>query len=978
MMGSELHVDPGEWDAAVGDTGGAQLVVGGPGSGKTEFLVRRAHHLITEGGVPPDQVLLLSFSRRGVADLRRRLDDRLDRSFTRVPALTFHALALRIIEAHGAAGDWPEIPTPLTGPEQVALVAEILAGEDPATWPLPYRSLLTTRSFANEVADFCSRAAERLIGPDAIGGFGRADWRGLPGFIHRYREALVDRGRIDYGSLQTEAIRLLGDPDVRDTVRDSIHHVLVDEYQDTTVAQAALLEALVGRDGNITAAGDPYQSVYSFRGAELANVADFGDRFGSSERPARRIVLTTSFRVPAAILDAAVRVTAGIGLPGAAGPVRPARGRGSVETYRFDQASHEAEWIASEAQRINLVDGTPFQRMAVLVRSKRTLLTELSRALDRRRIPHDRPGERLVEHPAVRPIVDLVTAAVAEGAQRSAAIRRLLLGTLVGLPLSAARELERRSLRGEEWAELLAEGEPAVVEIGTLLDDTTWATAAPAADGFWHVWTTMSGFGRLVERPEAAESRAALTSFGQALERLRERDAEATLADHLETIAAEDFEAEPLLEYRSPDRGQVTLTTLHQAKGLDFDVVFIADAREGVVPDLRQRDSILGARHLSPIHRGDDAAYARFRLQEEMRLVYTAMCRARVRVVVTCTSMGVELGGGAPSRVLTLVAGRPMEEAAVAPPVDHDPVTPQEAEAWLRRLLRDPGRPAATRLAALAALADGGDWQPRPATEFAGVLRRGPDTGVIPAAPILSPSQAESYRTCPRRYVFERPLRIGSTGSAYASLGGLIHDVLEIVERVASDRGDEHATGEEALAVLDERFDPADFGGEPWARSWRQRAARIIDHLYDRWPGHGPAEALEHEVSREIGSVTWMGRVDRLERRTDGVWVIDYKTGTSVPSTDDAKSSLQLGFYVSTIGADAAGAEFWYPAAKSVGVTRRAFDMGRLPEVEAALLEVQGGILREDWTPLPGPHCERCDHRILCPAWPEGAEAYSS
>jgi superfamily I DNA/RNA helicase/RecB family exonuclease len=978
MAGSEIHVDPGEWDAAVGDADGPQLVVGGPGSGKTEFLVRRAHHLIAERGVAHDEVLMLSFSRRGVADLRHRLDQRLTRSFTRIPALTFHALALRIIEAHGASGDWAEIPTPLTGPEHVALVAEILTGEDPDTWPASFRPLLTTRSFADEVADFTSRAAERLIGSDEIAGFQRADWRGLPGFMRRYRAALVDRGRIDYASLQAEALRLLGDPGVRDTVRSATRHVLVDEYQDTTVAQAALLEALAGRDGNITAAGDPYQSVYSFRGAELANVADFGDRFGTPERPTRRIVLTTSFRVPAGILDAAVRVTAGIGLPGAAGPVRPARGRGSVETYRFDQASHEAEWIASEVQRINLVDGTPFERMAVLVRSKRTLLTELSRALDRRRIPHDRPGDRLVEHPAVRPIVDLVSAAVTGGAPRSAAIRRVLLGTLVGLPLSAARDLERRSLRGEEWPGLLAGGEPAVVEIGTLLDDTTWATAAPAADGFWHLWTTMSGFGRLVGRPEAAESRAALTSFGQALERLRERDPEATLADHLETIAAEDFEAEPLLEYRRPDQGQVTLTTLHQAKGLDFDVVFIADAREGVLPDLRLRDSILGARHLSPRHGGDDAAYARFRLQEEMRLVYTAMCRARVRVVVTCTSMGVDLGGGAPSRILPLVTGRPMEEAAVAPPVDHEPVTPHEAEAWLRRILRDPGRPAVTRLAALAALTDGSDWQPRPATDFAGVLRRGPDTGVIPASPVLSPSQAESYRTCPRRYVFERPLRIGSTGSAYASLGGLIHDVLEIVERAAGDRGDEHANGEEALAALEEHFDPADFGGEPWAGSWKQRATRIVEHLYDRWPGRGPAEALEHEVTRQIGPVTWVGRVDRLERRTDGVWVIDYKTGTSVPSTDDAKSSLQLGFYVSAIDAGAAGAEFWYPAAKSAGVTRRAFDMGRLPEVEAALLEVQDGILGEDWTPLPGPHCERCNHRILCPAWPEGAEAYSS
>jgi superfamily I DNA/RNA helicase/RecB family exonuclease len=975
----ETHVDPDGWDDALAETEGPQLVVGGPGSGKTEFLVRRALHLIVDRAVPPDAILLLSFSRRGAADLRQRLIRRLDRSFTRIQAITFHALALRIIEAYGPAGGWPTVPTPLTGPEQVALVAEVLAGEEPAAWPLPYRPLLTSRSFAAEVADFCLRAAERLIGPQQIAGLDRADWRGLPGFQRRYRQALVERGRIDYGSLHTEALRLLAIPSVCDAVGDAARYLLVDEYQDTTVAQAALLEALVGASGNLTAAGDPYQSVYSFRGSELANVAGFVDRFpGTPQTPARRIVLTTSFRVPARILDAAVRVTAGVGLPGAAGVVTPAPGDGSVVTHRFDQLSHEADWIASEIQRLNLVDRIAFGRIALLVRSKRGILTELSRALDRRRIPHDRPDDRLAEHPAVRPVLDLVTAAVTRSSERAAALRRVLLGPLVGLPLAVARDLERRRVRGESWTAILAD-DPALVAVGTLIDDTTWATDARAADGFWHVWTTLSGFARLVADPSAAEGRAALTSFAQALERLGDRDPSATLADHLTATATEDFEAEPLIGYKGLDADEVTLTTLHQAKGLDFDVVFIADAREGVLPDLRHRDSILGARHLSPSHGGDDASYARFRLQEEMRLIYTAMCRARLRVILTCTSTGSEAGGGAPSRVFPLVTGRSMEEAAQPPSGGHDPVTPLEAESWLRRMVRDPRRPAAERLAALAALTDDASWHPRPRTEFAGVLRRGSDRGVIRPSPTLSPSQAESYRTCPRRYVFERPLRIGAAGSQYASLGRLVHEVLEEVEGAAGARGEDHGTLIEALATLDARFDPAEFGGDPWASWWKERARRILEHLYEQWPGRGPGIALEHEVARTIDGVPWVGSIDRLERRDDGVWVIDYKTGTGIPTTAEAAASLQLGFYVGAIdGHDVAGAESWYPATQTRSVTRRSFDMATVPAVDDGLRAVQQGILAEDWTPRPGGHCERCDHRIVCPAWPEGAEAYSA
>jgi superfamily I DNA/RNA helicase/RecB family exonuclease len=973
---AEVHIEPDEWDAAIAEPDGPQLVVGGPGSGKTEFLVRRAQHLV-DTGVSPDEILLLSFSRRGAGDLRRRVEDRLDRSLTGIPAFTFHSLALRIIEAHGAHGDWTTAPTPLTGPEQVSLVAAVLAGEDPDDWPLPYRRLLPTRSFATEVTDFCLRAAERLIGPDDIEAMGRADWRGIPGFMRRYHRALVARGRIDYGTLQAEAVALLGDERVSDSMTTSFRYVLVDEYQDTTVAQAAMLERLVAGHGNLIVAGDPYQSVYSFRGAEVSNVADFPSRFSSPAGPQpRRIVLTASLRVPSRILEAAVRVTSGAGLPGSSGPMRPAPGEGTVETYRFDQQSHEAEWIASEIHRMHLLGHVPYRHVAVLVRSKRGLLTELSRALQRRGIPHDAPDSRLVEHPSIRPVVDLVTAATAGGAERSAAIRRILLGSLVGITLSAARDMERRFLRGDGWPEILADGGPALTEIAALLHDRAWATDMPASEGFWHLWTTVGGFAAQVATPTAAGGRAALASFGQALDRLGERDPTATLADYIEAASSEDFEAEPLLEPAESDG--VTLTTLHQAKGLEFDVVFIADAREGVLPDLRTRDSILGARNLSPHNAGDDAAYARFRLQEETRLVYTAMCRARIRVVWTCTS-AVGDDEGPPSRFLPLVAGTSMELATRPPERRDEPTTPFEAESWLRRILRDPARPSADRLAALAALTTGMRWQPRPASAFAGVLERGPDRGVLGHTHTLSPSQAESYATCPRRYVLEGPLSVGRQHSPYMEIGSLIHAVLERVETEAAGSGREHGSIDEALAALDEAFDPVAFGGDPWASAWMERAARILRHLYENWPGHGPAIGLERRVSRRIDGVEWRGRVDRLEQRPDGVHVVDYKTGARAATVAEAAGSMQLGFYAGAIAdLQVSGAEFWFPAARGASTVVRRFDMDRLPDVEAAMRTVQKGILAEEWAPTPGPDCDRCSVRNVCPMWPEGAEAYSS
>ncbi len=979
-MTSETLIAPGDWEGAIAAVDGPQLVVGGPGSGKTEFLVRRAHHLVERRGVHPEELLVLSFSRRSAADLRDRISAKLGKSISRIPASTFHSLSMRILEAHGAAGDWPEVPSLLTGPEQIALVADVLSAEEPSAWPLTFRGLLKDVSFADEVADFILRATERLADGSTIAAMERDDWRALPAFLDRYRAALVDRGRIDYGTLQVEAIRLLEDSEVRAAISNSIRYVLVDEYQDSTVAQAAIVEGIAPHR-NVTAAGDPYQSIYSFRGAELSNVADFPERFRSpTGAPAHRIVLTTSFRVPAGILQAAVRVTAGAGLPGAAGPMHPSGPGGSVETYAFDQHSNEAEWIASEIQRIHLRDRIPYQRIAVLVRSKRRFLPELSRALERRRIPHDRPDARLVDHPAIRPVLDLVRAATSAEPTAAAALRRVLLGPIGQLTLSAAREIEREALRtGWESALTTSAIQP---EVGELLADPRWATTLPAAAGFWRIWTTIEAFAEIVADDGRGDDRRALASFGQALDRLGDRDPTATLSDYTYMSEAEDFEATPLLEYRS-DSDRVTLTTLHQSKGMSFDVVFIADAREGILPDLRRRDSLLGDRHLSPSHGGDDTAYATFRLQEEMRLAYSAMCRAAMRVVWTCTSAGFESGDGVPSRFLPLVAGTTMAEAAHPPQPWALPTTPLEAEAWLRRRVADPELPLVERLAAARVLVTPAEWRPRDPAVFAGILERGADTGLVGDQRVLSASQADSYTKCPRRYAFERRLRIGGGGSAYQELGSAIHAALEVAEQTAAERGDDHATATDALSALDSVFEPEAFGGGPWASAWRARARRILERLYELWPGQGPGVAFEEEIDFEFAGVRWIGRIDRVERRDEGLHVVDYKTGTSKLSVSEAASSLQLGLYVLGLRARSSeqvvGGEFWYPAAdmtRAKSVVRRHLEPDKLSEVEQALEEAVTGIVGERWEPTTGGHCDRCPVRLVCPEWPEGREAF--
>ncbi len=989
----DRRIGPSDWEEALADTDGPQIVVAGPGTGKTEFLVRRASYLIEGGRVAPAEVLVLTFSRRTAADIGRRSAS----GNIPVPAIsTFHAFARRLLETHGASGGLPgTIPTLLTTPEQTALVRELLAKEDPADWPVPLNALLGSPTLASEIADFLLRCQERIVDPEALSrlaaGFDR--WRALPGFMERYLAELKARNRLDYGSILAQATKLLEDESTRHAVAEQFRYVLVDEYQDTSAAQARLLEFLSAEHRNVTVTGDPYQSIYSFRGTDLENVSLFPERFRALDGSyARRLVLTTSFRVPAQILDRALRMVSGGDLPGGAGKVTPARHLGRVEAYVFDQASGEADWIASKVERLHLEGRIPYSRMAVLVRSSRHLLPELSRALERRKIAHLRPDRRLTDHPAARIIFDLAIASFAQSQELGSApgwaeetdlaMRRLLLGPLLSVSLGRERELLRARRRTRRpWSEVLADHDIGSPVLRELLSDPSWCQGRSAADGFWHVWTALPELIPLVEGRDLSDFRRAWTELAQALDQQRERDRSIDLIDYERLSSQDDFEAVPLLSIEPSPLDQLTLTTLHQAKGLEFEIVIIADASEGVFPSLHRRSALLRPDRLSSAATAEEVV--RFRLQEEMRLAYTAMTRARSQVIWTATAAAIDEGERRPSRFLLAASGASSFDELGPPGPEVVPVTAAELQARLRLTVSDPTAPPTDRLAAVSLLAAPSQtlWDAR---RFAGTAERGPDNGVITLPLRMAPTSAQSYDDCPRRYVFERHLEATDHASPYAHYGSLIHLVLERAEGHAIGAGQPRAQTEDALSELDRVWEElADFGSPVLNNAWRAKGARLLTNLYENWPGNGAVGVrTEMQVTADIGQVVWRGRIDRIEQPAPGrLRIVDYKTGTHQPTVPEAAESLQLGFYLLAVRSDvelavlgeATEAELWYPEAPQ---PRRKFDYTNLENVIHRLGQLTGGILNEQWDPKPGKHCDRCEVRLVCPAWPEGREGF--
>ncbi len=969
-------MDPEGWDAALAQTDGPQLVVAGPGTGKTEFLVRRVAVLV-EQGVDPEHIHLLTFSRRAAADTRRRIQSHIGATMGAVGCSTFHSFSRRLLESLAPDRQFDL----MTGPEQVTLVSQLLKQEKPGDWPLHLRGLLASPTLAADVADFLMRTAERSLTAEDVAGRGYPEWKALPGFMETYRRTLERVKKLDYARLLTETARVLSEGGRAERVADQFRHLLVDEYQDTSPAQVAVLEPIVTHHHNLVAAGDPYQSVYSFRGAEVGAVADFPRRFrDGSGNPARRIVLTTSFRVPAPILDAALAVTrsSDVTLPGAAGPVIPARHPGVVETYVFDQASAEADWIAAEIERVHLTENLAYRHMAILLRSKRRLLPELSRALSRHRVPHDLPDSRLVDHPAVQLVFDLARLAAHDRSgfdpEIDTVARRVLLGPLVAAGLGEERQMVRTRRRtADRWRDIFEDS--GLTDLARFLSSGGWAESDPAADGLWTVWSEI--LCRIPSHPAEVAYRSAWTSLSQVLDRLAERDPAVTLIDYWRASLDEDFEATPLISFKPGGEG-VTLTTLHQSKGLEFDTVFIAGADDETFPDLRRGISLLGDHRLSVGN--EPNAFRRFRIQEEMRLAYTAMSRASRRVVWTATATSEQ--GNRPSRFLRSVAGvSDRSLLGPPPPSDPTPTTRRQMEVALRRTLVDPAIPAARRLAAARVLSAHFDT-----AGFAGVPTPGPDTGVLGPHPTFSPSQAESYATCPRRYVLDRRVGVGDQHTSHTRFGSLVHEVLERSERAIIEGTADGISRELVEHHLDRVWEEkAQFGSPNLNHAYREKAMRLLQRLIDQWPAdaHHPV-ALEYPLELDLDGLRWRGRADRIDMPRPGVLrIVDHKTGSRSISKNEAATSLQLGFYLLAGNADpglaAQGtveeAEMWMFGTKLKDF-RRCFDITRLDEVAGTLGGIGRQMLTEDWRPTAGAGCRSCPVRLVCPRWPEGDEGF--
>ncbi|MFE9446910.1 ATP-dependent helicase [Streptomyces sp. NPDC006739] len=436
-------VDPPRLDAAqravVDHRAGPLLVLAGPGTGKTTTLVESVAARIARGA-DPERILVLTFSRKAAVELRDRMALRMGAA--RAPrATTFHSYCYALIRAHQDSGLFVEPLRLLSGPEQDVTVRELLAGHPElerlglrhVRWPDELRACLTTRGFADEVRAVLARSRELGLAPGALDAFarriGRPDWRAAAAFLAEYLDVLDLQGVLDYAELVHRAVLLARRPENAARLAAQYDAVYVDEYQDTDPAQVRLLHALAGGGRTLVAFGDPDQSIYAFRGADVNGILEFPAAFPRADgRPAPVQVLRTSRRSAAGPLTATRLLTQRMPLTRLpADKVRahrelaPLRDGGRVEVYTYPTPGTELDNVADILRRAHLEDGVPWSDMAVLVRAGSRTIPTVRRALTAAGVPLDIDGDDLpLRHePAVAPLLTALRAvATAEAARR--------------------------------------------------------------------------------------------------------------------------------------------------------------------------------------------------------------------------------------------------------------------------------------------------------------------------------------------------------------------------------------------------------------------------------------------------------------------------------------------------------------------------------------------------------------------------------
>jgi DNA helicase-2/ATP-dependent DNA helicase PcrA len=1003
---------------------GPLLIVAGAGTGKTQVITRRIAWLIATRRAKPSEILALTFTDKAAEEMQLRVDQLVPYGYADTAISTFHAFGDRLIREFAfELGLAPDVRV-LSRPEVVVFLRERLFDLDLDE----YRPLGDPTRFLGALASLFARCRDEDVAPEAylahadrlathaaeleatvatavdVGDAERDEAAAaaeharrqgeLARAYARYTALLREYGSIDFGDQVALALQLLREsPAARETLQARYRYILVDEFQDTNRAQSELVALLAERHRNVTVVGDDDQSIYRFRGAAISNILEFRDRY----KGAKTVVLRRNYRSLAPILDGAHRLIrfndpdrleVRVGISKRLLPERVEHDARPVRHHAFATVGEEADWIAAEI-RTRVEAGAPPRDHAVLVRANADADAVL-RSLNAAGLPWRFSGTSgLYARPEVRVLLALLRV-VADPASSvdvyaiAASDRYLIPAADLAEVAGSARRRHRSML--EVLEEL--EAQPGTVRISppgrTALARLTadlrryreLAQRRPAGEV---LYAFMRDSGWLAELAAATTVAAEeqLANVGRFFDIIRIQsalladDRAVFLARHLTTLieAGDD----PATADPDPDIDAVHVMTVHKAKGLEFPVVFLPGLVVDRFPARSRREPLAMPVELvdEVLPEGDE------HLQEERRLFYVAMTRARDALVL---SHAAESPSGRARRISPFVI-----EALDLPTAGF------RGEAF-PSTMHSSG--PLQRIAAADAPVEPPEAERLPI--------EGPLT--------LSHSAIDAYLTCPLRYKYGQVVRLPTTPHHSMVYGAALHqavqefhrsqargrplsepELMEVFAKAWTNEGfvsreHEQARLEAGRQAL-RQFREAQLQPGVVVPAWVEREFAFAlggDRIRGRFDRVDivPLAAASGDVAgavRDVADAPSVLRADVIEPMLEllgpeEVTITDYKTSdVRDPATarQRARESLQLQIYAMAYEAmtgrlpDAVQLHFL----DSGLVGRAEVEPARLEKARGRIATAAAGIRARDYTPRPSAmNCSYCPFRDICPS----------
>ncbi len=615
-----------EQQQAVRHSEGPLLILAGAGSGKTRVIAHRIAYLISEKVAHPDEILAVTFTNKAAAEMRERVEALLDIDCRSMWIATFHALCARLLRREAPHIGLSRDFTIYDSADQQAVVKQLVKeyGLDDSVYQ------------ARMVLGRISHAKNRMEGPDSFDNTWNHRDREIGRLYAGYLKALTDASAVDFDDLLLKVVELFDRvPAVRERYARRFRFAMVDEYQDTNRPQYLLVKQLAGLHRNLCVVGDPDQSIYKWRGADLKNILDFEQDF-----PEAMVVrLERNYRSTQVILDAASAVIANNRNRREKALWTDRKGGTKITCFRGSDELEEAEFITRIAR--SSIEDDANQAMAVLYRTNaqsRSVEDALRAAgisyrilggvgfYERREIKDALGYLKLILNPhddvALRRVINTPPRGIGKGvldaldqvdpSRIDSDLPPLLAGlqpTVVSNSLWSrlVAAVDGRMVTPRQVASLAAFRDLITSLADTARRETVAITLGKALD--------QSGYIRDLREDRSEESEARIENLMELVSAAREyeaREVDTSLAGFVDRLSLlSDVDKE-----QGGNDARVLMMTIHSAKGLEFPVVVLAGLEEGLFPHSRSRE--------------DDAE-----LEEERRLCYVGITRARKRLVLT-------------------------------------------------------------------------------------------------------------------------------------------------------------------------------------------------------------------------------------------------------------------------------------------------------------------------------------------------------